>query len=207
MDQLHRVLIMILANTKDAETTGKLIEFARGKRPEAARLAVDVLGQAKIETAAPALRDLAKVGSSPAIKAAALKALGDMGDDQSADLWVAGLADKDKEVRRVSVTYLGGLGRVQDVKPVIAVLKDPDTEVGLAALAALANYKKSTEAIGMLHDALKINDDKVQRRRPRGPAQDRQHRFVAKVPSRRRRFEGRLLRRPPEGRGRFARNG
>lgn len=161
LDQLQLTLVGLLSQANDSSSTARLLGWVKGQNAEVARAAAAVLGGIKAESAAPDLRAAFKASTNAPTRAAILKALSDIGDPAAIEIFLAGLADGAKEVRIVAVTSLSALGRKEDVKIVLPLLKDPETSVALATLTAIGNYRESSEVVLKLHEALKFNDENV----------------------------------------------
>jgi hypothetical protein len=106
--------------------------------------ALEVLGGYKSSEVKDLLRKVAgeEKGGKPGRRAAALEALGRIGDPAAAPIAVKGLEASDFELKRASATALGRIGAAEAVAPLAAFLATADPPLQTAALDALALIRK-----------------------------------------------------------------
>jgi len=106
--------------------------------------ALEVLGGYKSSEVKELLRKVAgeEKGGKPGRRAAALEALGRIGDPAAAPIAVKCLEASDFELKRASATALGRIGAAEAVAPLAAFLATADPPLQTAALDALALIRK-----------------------------------------------------------------
>lgn len=107
------------------------------------------------------IKSVTRANAPTALVAAAAGALGKIRDPRAAGTFIALLASKEENIRWSAVDGLGGVGGRTAVQPLSAIaLKDPNSQIREAALAALAKIADPS-ALNTLVDALADDQKRV----------------------------------------------
>ncbi|MBD3674634.1 MAG: HEAT repeat domain-containing protein [Planctomycetaceae bacterium] len=147
-DEDEAVILKALGALRKIKDPGSIEPITQLLHHESSRVrqrAIDVLGQVGDAIVAEQLEQLLRNDRSEDVRAAAAKALGEIGDPGSVDRLIDALHDA-FTVKCRAIVALGEIGEESALAPLLAMLKDPAPEVRYHATQALAQMEHELAA-------------------------------------------------------------
>jgi HEAT repeat protein len=158
-----RALAAALAATGGAEAVAPLARLALEGDAGARFAAVRALGRTGAAEALPVLLEVLAGADGPGVEAAALAALGELGDPRAADAVARRLEGGDRDLRRVAAVALRRMAPAGAAERLVRALGDADWRVRLAAARTLERVE-APEAADALREVRAHDPDPLVRR-------------------------------------------